>query len=118
MQWQFYKFLFEFSMWQTHILTLYQELNNVVKCHFMSQKWGNSVVVVPTSKRSLGHKGKLDSMQYWDVHVQAYTIEQAYEVVADLCVRKPGHLLLATQKKPHGVCLFSMLRLMSATVML
>ena len=94
-----YKFSFYFSLWQTHILTFDQQLSHVAKCHSMAQKWVNNALVVLTSMRSLGHKGKLDTMQAWDVHAQADTIEQACEVVAYLYMHAQARAHLARYTK-------------------
>ena len=66
--------------------------------------WGNKVVVVPTSKRSLGDKGHMDAMQGWDVHVKATTSEQACEAVADLYMHVQAKTpLVGHIKYFHGV---------------
>ena len=52
----------------------------------MTKKWGNKVVIVQTSRRSLWYRGNMDAMQAWDVYVEATTIEQACEVVPYLYI--------------------------------
>jgi hypothetical protein len=89
-----YKFSFDFSTWQTQFRTFDQAPNHAAKCHFVTQMWRNKVVVVPTSKRSLYHKGIMDAMQAWDVHVQSTAIEQACEAVTDLYMHVQANMSL------------------------
>jgi hypothetical protein len=79
-----YKFSFDFSFWETDIPTLDHELKQAAQSHHMTNKWGNKVMVVPASRRSLGHKGKLDQLQAWDVHVQAQSMDEARQALTDL----------------------------------
>ena len=45
-----------------------QELKDAAKKAYLTKKWRNKVVVVPTFRRSLGYKGKMGAMQALDVY--------------------------------------------------
>ncbi len=93
-----YKFSFDVNVGNKgkDIRQIDKELKDVAKSQYRTKMWGNKVVVVPTSRRSLGYKGKMDAMQAWDVYVSLNRHVRLSQT--STCMSKPGHLVLATSR--------------------